>query len=54
MIGPAGQGSGVWYAFGHGHVGLNAAPMTARAIADLVAGRPAGFDLTPFTPERFR
>ena len=31
----------VIYAFGHGHVGMTAAPMTGKIVADLVAGRPA-------------
>ncbi|GAA6199324.1 FAD-dependent oxidoreductase [Aquicoccus sp. SU-CL01552] len=53
VIGPARCGTGVWYAFGHGHVGLNSAPMTARLIADLVAGRPTSLDTTPFAPDRF-
>ena len=38
----------VIYAFGHGHVGLTAAPMTGRIVADLAAGRPAPIDLSPF------
>lgn len=43
----------VIYAFGHGHVGMTAAPMTGKIVADLVAGRPAPIDLTPFAPARF-
>jgi len=40
-------------AFGHGHVGLIGAPMTARVIADIVAGRPPAIDLAPFSAARF-
>ena len=43
----------VIYAFGHGHVGMTAAPMTGRIVADLVAGRPAPIDITAFDPGRF-
>ncbi len=43
----------VIYAFGHGHVGMTAAPMTGRIVADLVAGRPAPIDIAPFSPSRF-
>jgi D-amino-acid dehydrogenase len=43
----------VIYAFGHGHVGMTAAPMTGKIIADLVAGRPAPIDIAPFDPGRF-
>ena len=43
----------VIYAFGHGHVGMTAAPMTGRIVADLIAGRPAPIDIAPFDPGRF-
>jgi D-amino-acid dehydrogenase len=43
----------VVYAFGHGHVGMTAAPMTGKIVADLVAGRPASIDIAPFDPGRF-
>jgi D-amino-acid dehydrogenase len=41
------------YAFGHGHVGLTAAPMTGKIVADLVAGRPPAIDIASFAPTRF-
>lgn len=44
----------VIYAFGHGHVGMTAAPMTGKVVADLVAGRPPAIDIAPFAPSRFR
>jgi D-amino-acid dehydrogenase len=53
-IGPASGCADVVHAFGHGHVGLAAAPMTAKLVADLVAGRPAAFDLGPYAAARFR
>jgi D-amino-acid dehydrogenase len=43
----------VVYAFGHGHVGMTAAPMTGRLVADLVAGRTPAIDLSPFAASRF-
>jgi D-amino-acid dehydrogenase len=43
----------VIYAFGHGHIGMTAAPMTGRIVADLVGGRPAPIDIAPFAPGRF-
>ncbi|MFC6462778.1 NAD(P)/FAD-dependent oxidoreductase [Paracoccus aerius] len=45
--------SGLWYGFGHGHLGLNAAPHTAALLADLVLGRPTGIDIAPFSHKRF-
>lgn len=44
----------VIYAFGHGHIGMTAAPATGQAVADLIAGRSPSIDLTPFSPARFR
>lgn len=41
------------YAFGHGHVGLAAAPMTAHLVAGLVAGREPAVSLSPFSLDRF-
>src|SRR5271170_2725189 len=43
----------VIYAFGHGHVGMTAAPMTGRIVADLVAGRPPAIDISAFDAGRF-
>lgn len=40
-------------AFGHGHTGVTGAPMTGRLIADLVAGRGASIDLSPYRATRF-
>jgi D-amino-acid dehydrogenase len=52
-IGPAGASADVLCAFGHGHVGMVAAPRTARAVAALLAGAPPGLKLEPFRPSRF-
>lgn len=41
-------------AFGHGHLGMTAAPMTGRIAAALVAGEPPNLDLTPYALERFQ
>lgn len=45
--------SNVFFAFGHGHLGMSGAPTTGRAIADLVAHRPSSIDLSPFRCGRF-
>jgi glycine/D-amino acid oxidase-like deaminating enzyme len=43
---------GLYYAFAHQHIGLTTSAVTARAMADLVAGKPRpdlqGFDLRRF------
>ncbi|TIV42712.1 MAG: FAD-binding oxidoreductase, partial [Mesorhizobium sp.] len=43
----------VIHAFGHGHLGLTLAPITARMVADLIAGRGSSVSLTPFATDRF-
>ena len=44
---------GVFYAFGHGHLGLTQAAATARLVRDLVSGTEPAIDLSPFSPQRF-
>ena len=53
VIGPSRRSPAVLYAFGHGHVGMAASPMTGRVIADLVAGRKPAIDVAPFRADRF-
>ena len=43
----------VFYAFGHGHLGLTEGATTGRLIAALAAGRDPGLDLAPFRIDRF-
>ncbi len=43
----------VFYAFGHGHLGLSLGAVTGRMIADLVQDRPSDIDATPFRASRF-
>jgi glycine/D-amino acid oxidase-like deaminating enzyme len=52
-LGPARASPDVIYAFGHGHIGMTAAPMTGRIVADLAAGRRPTIDTAPFAPARF-
>jgi D-amino-acid dehydrogenase len=53
VLGQARATPDVIYAFGHGHVGMTAAPMTGRVVADLIAGRPPSIDIVAFDPRRF-
>jgi D-amino-acid dehydrogenase len=52
-LGPSARSPDVIYAFGHGHVGMAASPMTGKLVADLVAGRAPGIDIAPFRAARF-
>ncbi len=53
-LGPASGCGDIVHAFGHGHVGLTAAAMSGKVVADLVAGRAPPFDLSPYRAARFR
>jgi D-amino-acid dehydrogenase len=53
VIGPSQRHVGIYYAFGHQHVGLTCAPKTGRLIADLIAGRRPNTDLSPYRVDRF-
>jgi len=44
--------SGLYFAAGHYRSGILLAPVTARLLADLIAGGPAR-DLSPFSGARF-
>jgi D-amino-acid dehydrogenase len=52
-IGRSHRAANLLYAFGHQHLGLTLAPVTAELIAALVDGRTPGVDMTPFDLERF-
>lgn len=43
----------LYYATGHGHLGLTYAATTGRLIADLVTDRPPPLDLGPYRVDRF-
>ncbi|MGN6766306.1 MAG: NAD(P)/FAD-dependent oxidoreductase [Rhizobiaceae bacterium] len=53
VIGRARSAANVYYAFGHGHLGLTQAAATGRLIRDLVSGEASPIDLSPFRPTRF-
>jgi D-amino-acid dehydrogenase len=53
VIGASGDAQNVYYAFGHGHLGLTQAASTARLIEELVLGQATSVDLGPFSAKRF-
>ncbi|MBS3648987.1 FAD-binding oxidoreductase [Pseudaminobacter sp. 19-2017] len=53
VIGRARSAPNVFYAFGHGHLGLTQSAATGRLIRDLATGKTTAVDLAPFSPQRF-
>ena len=43
----------VYFAFGHGHLGLTGAAVTGKLIAEMVTGRPHNIGMTPYRVDRF-
>ena len=52
-IGRSRRQPGVFYAFGHQHLGLTLAAITGELLAALVSGEPPAIDLQPFDIGRF-
>jgi len=53
VIGPSSRHGNVYYAFGHGHLGVVSGAPTGRIIGDLVAGRVPAVDIQPYRVDRF-
>lgn len=53
VISASARTPGVYYATGHGHLGLTYAATTAKLIGQLIAGERPGIDLAPYRIDRF-
>jgi D-amino-acid dehydrogenase len=53
LIGPAPGFDNLWLATGHGMLGITMGAVTGQLIAEMIAGRTASIDPTPFHPARF-
>lgn len=53
VIGPSAGGAEVIHAFGHGHIGVTLAPITARIVTGLLSGKDPGLDIIPYRTTRF-
>lgn len=53
VIGQHPEHSQVQFAFGHQHLGLTQAAITAELVTDQLMGRPPTVNLSPFRPDRF-
>jgi D-amino-acid dehydrogenase len=52
FLGRAPGHDNVYCAFGGGHIGMTLGPISGRVVADLVAGRAPGIDLSPYALDR--
>lgn len=53
VIGRSPRCKDVFYAFGHGHLGLTLSAITAQLITGMVSGHPGPFDTAPYRINRF-
>ena len=54
MIGAAPRHDGLWFNFGHQHLGLSLAPGSAQLLTALIDNTPPSMDAAAFSPTRFR
>lgn len=53
ILSPSARTKGVFYATGHGHLGLTTAATTARLMGELITGGKPSLDLHPYRIDRF-
>ena len=53
VIGPAPRHKGLWFDFGHQHLGLTLGPVSGRLLAEMMAGETPFVDPKPFRADRF-
>lgn len=54
VIGEIPDAKGVFFGFGHDHVGLTGGPKTGRIISQLISGQKLNMDMSPYSPARFK
>jgi len=53
VIGPAPKHDNLWFAFGHGHIGLNTGPITGKLLAQAMSEEVTDLNLGAFSADRF-
>lgn len=53
IIGKSERHNGLWFAFGHGHLGFTGAAVTGRILASEISGQRRNVDISPFSIHRF-
>ena len=54
VIGESPRHQGLWFNFGHGHLGLTLGPSTGRLVAEMMMRTQTFCDPIPYRPERFK
>jgi D-amino-acid dehydrogenase len=54
VLGGSSRHAGLWFNFGHGHLGLTMSARSSEVLAALIAGEASPIDLSPFSIHRFR
>jgi len=53
VMGASPRHRGLWFNFGHGHLGLTMSAKVGRTIAAMLNGQPPNIDMQPFAVARF-
>jgi D-amino-acid dehydrogenase len=53
IVGPAPRHKGLWFNFGHQHLGLSMAPGSAKLITSMINGEAPPIDASPYRADRF-
>lgn len=53
IIGPAPRHQGLWFDFGHHHLGFTLGPVSGRLLAEMMTGEAPFTDPAPYSTERF-
>ena len=53
MIGPVPRHEGLWFNFGHAHLGFTLGPVSGRLLAEMMAGEETFVDSSLYSPTRF-
>ena len=53
VIGPAPRHKGLWFSFGHHHLGFTLGPASGRLLAEMMMGETPYTDPTPYRADRF-
>lgn len=53
VVGPAPRHKGLWFDFGHQHLGFSLGPATGRLLAEMMTGEKPVIDPTPYRADRF-